>query len=150
MLLAHSTHELHPQPGAPCEFQCVICLATALTSNASAMIIDSLSLSSGNVPTKSACRRKLTKLMTNHIFRNINWNVAPAIIYSNRMSHHLRENGACPRPSTHNLTGLSSHLIFRSFASASDLCKDLFLVNVTYYYLLPTFLCATAENIFIC
>jgi hypothetical protein len=41
--------------------------------------------------------------MANHIFGDVNWNMATAVMYGNRMSDHLRKYRASPRPSPDDL-----------------------------------------------
>lgn len=44
------------------------------------------------------CGGEFTKLMADHILGDIDGNVAPPIVYGDRMADHLRENGRVARP----------------------------------------------------
>jgi hypothetical protein len=50
------------------------------------------------VAAESAGRCKLTQAVTNHVFRDVNWHMPAAIVHSDGMAYHLREDGAGPAP----------------------------------------------------
>lgn len=48
---------------------------------------------------KSARWGEFTQLVPNHVLRDVNRHMTPAVVHRNRMPHHLGENGAAPAPS---------------------------------------------------
>jgi hypothetical protein len=51
--------------------------------------------------------REFTQFVANHILRDINWDMTPAIMDRNRMPNHLGKNGAGSGPGTDDLSTTS-------------------------------------------
>src|SRR3972149_416373 len=50
------------------------------------------------VPPERPRRRKLAQLVADHVLGDVDRDVAPAVVDSNGVAHHLRENRARPTP----------------------------------------------------
>src|SRR6266700_631757 len=51
-------------------------------------------------------RRKLTQFVPDHVLRNVNRNMALAVVHAKRQSHHVRRNGRTSRPGANHLRSL--------------------------------------------
>ena len=50
------------------------------------------------MPAEGASRRKFTQFMPDHIFRDVDRYMPPAIMHGNRMADHLRKDRTRPAP----------------------------------------------------
>src|SRR2546430_3165282 len=72
-------------------------------------------------------RRKLTQLVPDHILRNVDGNVAFAVMHAKRQSHHVRRNGRTSRPGANHLRSL------RAGANTLDSLPNTFVHPRTFF-----------------
>ena len=65
---------------------------------------------SSHVAAESACRGELAQPVTNHVFGDVDRNVAAPVMDGDRVSNHLREDHTCATPgANHFLLALLVH-----------------------------------------
>src|SRR5437763_1673462 len=72
-------------------------------------------------------RRKLTQFVPDHVLRNVNRNMALAVVHAKRQSHHVRRNGRTSRPGANHLRSL------RAGAYALDCLPNTFVHPGTFF-----------------
>jgi hypothetical protein len=55
------------------------------------------------MPLELARRREFTELLSHHVLRDIHGDELPAVVYRERMPHHLGDDGRTARPGLHDL-----------------------------------------------